>query len=95
METAARMYPAVDPDFTLRWLSGVVTGRAPIGQITLLRDRRVIDEDHFVRIRARVQYCREDGSGTRETKQFDFAGEQRWVIDAEKAPSDVDTVTCF
>jgi hypothetical protein len=77
------------------WLEGG-SKNSPIRSAALVSAEQVDAQSSSVTIRGRVRFCRMDGSGTDELKDYDLAMNDKgvWEIRISYQPSKVTPTTC-
>ncbi|NES24281.1 MAG: hypothetical protein F6K41_36550 [Symploca sp. SIO3E6] len=96
----SRISPKADIAYVKRWLQGTSTKpqKIPISRIEVVGEPKRIstyaNEAELV-LRAKLQYCREDGSGSTDIKNYTFIQNQgMWQLDSMTAPEDVTLIRC-
>jgi hypothetical protein len=88
--TAKRLKPALDPE-----KEGWLEKPSPIAHISLLSAKPIPTGSSRTTVRAHIHYCREDGTGTDETKSYALAvnASGAWEIRMEEhlppTPTDI------
>ncbi len=86
--TLEKMYPKIDKDNQKRWLKGIPPDtkkpkKSPIAGLQVVDDpQRIVNETKVV-LRATMKYCREDGTGSTDIKNYTFTQNQgMWQLDS-------------
>ncbi|MEB3209858.1 MAG: hypothetical protein VKL39_00820 [Leptolyngbyaceae bacterium] len=89
------IYPTLNETGERDWLEGR-NGKLPIETIQLVgQARRIVDSESEVVLRARMQYCREDGSGSTDIKNYTFLNSSgAWELATRSAPEEVTSIRC-
>lgn len=92
-----RIYPSGNQNSILQWLQGAGS-KAPILTVQVVgQPQRIMTsaDGQEIVLRATLQYCREDRSGSTDIKNYTFVKNQEiWHLDSRTAPEEVTPIRC-
>jgi hypothetical protein len=92
--TLGRIYPKGNEDMQKKWLEGT-SKDSRIVTVQVVGQPERSDSENEVTLRATMQYCRYDQSGSTDIKNYTFVKNQgTWQLDSMTAPEKVKNIHC-
>ena len=90
-----KIYPRGNEARQRDWLEGT-NGKAPIDTVQVLgQPARIANSENAVTLRANMQYCREDSSGSTDIKNYAFTQKDGvWLLESMSAAENVTPIQC-
>jgi len=90
-----KIYPRGNEARQREWLEGV-NGKAPIDTVQVVgQPARIANSENAVTLRANMQYCRKDRSGSTDIKNYTFTQKDgMWQLESMSAAENVTPIQC-